>query len=156
MRANVKVKNTVRDAAPTKSMDRLGLRVVRAWDALCGRALMACPHCTEDMVPRRHEAELHWDPTGYGVYVCENPECGIKPRYRRVDIESADPGADKMLDKLRQDHLNAYYRMCEEKSRITSWLRDNGLLGAGSTEGWADAVVRLLRQARKALEKANP
>lgn len=102
-------------------------RLSRAWHALIhGSARMACPCCGAPMTPRLTDAELHVDPTGYGVFQCLNHDCHIQPRYRRADIEGfwdATPRQHKQAAEIQAGELEAGRRANEELNEITRLLR---------------------------------
>jgi Zn-finger nucleic acid-binding protein len=85
----------------TRSQDSIYNRVHRSLMSLFGHGVMACPHCGVDMVARLTKAELHVDPTGYGVYECRNESCNFQPRYRRSDI----PGYWEAQERRSQDAI---------------------------------------------------
>ena len=109
--------------------DTIGNRISRTLDTLThGDARMACPCCATPMTPRLTDAELHTDPTGYGVFQCQNPECHIQPRYRRADIEGffgATPAQQEQAAMIQAGELEMGRRANEELNEITRWLRDS-------------------------------
>ena len=130
--------------------DDIPTRIRRAYAALWGHALMCCPCCGQEMFARATNAELHTDPTGYGVYICLNEDCHIQPRYRRADIEGfwgPTPKQQEAAEHIRAGELEMGRAANEDLNRITMWLRDSKWkhLLDGRYAKLSDLVIHILK-----------
>jgi predicted RNA-binding Zn-ribbon protein involved in translation (DUF1610 family) len=86
---------------------------------------MCCPECGESMYRSDRKEDWHIDKSGFAQFSCKNPDCGERPRYRRVDVltKAMEANEQSRVDKLAQEHI-AFEQLTELENRLTIWIRE--------------------------------